>query len=114
LPKSALASTPESTIAIAGACGAGPVISPVAGSNEFCRIDMSVESSHMVASWYSATRTGTFRVIAATCEFVASFRRSLPRMDAWTPFTDTNLCLSLPFSFKTSLPVSETDRSRLP
>jgi hypothetical protein len=50
LPKSARASTPESTIAIAGACGAGPVISPVNGSNEFCRIVMSVESIHIVES----------------------------------------------------------------
>ena len=49
-PKSARAWTPESTIAIAGACGAGPVISPVFGSNEFCRIDMSVESCHIVES----------------------------------------------------------------
>src|SRR5438105_1269539 len=52
VPKSDRACTPESTIAIAGACGAGPVISPVFGSNAF-RINVrSVESFHIVESSY--------------------------------------------------------------
>ena len=59
-------------------------------------------------------RTVTLRVIAATCELVASFSRSFPVIDASTPSTERKLRLSLPFEFVTSLPVSDGDRSRVP
>ena len=75
---------------------------------------MSVESCHIVESSYAIARTGTLRVIAATCELRASFNRSLPLIDASTPLTDRKLRFSWPLPFVTSLPVSLTERSRVP
>src|SRR2546423_12866259 len=80
LPKSARAWTPESTIAIAGAFGVGPVISPVFGANAFCRIVMSVESCQIVLSWYADVGTGTFEVISEMYVCRARFSLALTLM----------------------------------
>src|SRR5438477_3895484 len=59
------ASTPLSTIAIAGAGGARPIGSQVDGSIAFQRGVMSVVSRHISAFSYPASRTGSSGVIAA-------------------------------------------------